>query len=119
MYFVRRAQSRIDQATLENEIVEGDNSRTGGDREWPGALLARRTRTIRMCSFDARSEGQPGHSLPREDFALFQRECVLLTYNAASNGLKLGSTTRRIELFSLGLLSFSILLTFDQQFCSR
>ena len=27
--------------------------------ERPGALLARRTRTIRMCSFDARSEGQP------------------------------------------------------------
>ena len=31
--------------------------RMGG--EWPGALLARRTRTIRMCSFDARSKGQP------------------------------------------------------------
>ena len=29
-------------------------------RERPGALLARRTRTIRMCSFDARSKGQPG-----------------------------------------------------------
>ena len=29
------------------------------DREWPGALLARRTRTIRMCSSDARSRGQP------------------------------------------------------------
>jgi hypothetical protein len=30
-----------------------------GGREWPGALLARRTRTIGMCSFDARSKGQP------------------------------------------------------------
>jgi hypothetical protein len=29
------------------------------EREWPGTLLARRTRTIRMCSFDARSKGQP------------------------------------------------------------
>jgi hypothetical protein len=28
-------------------------------RERPGPLLARRTRTIRMCSFDARSKGQP------------------------------------------------------------
>ncbi len=28
-------------------------------RERPGVLLARRTRTIRMCSFDARSKGQP------------------------------------------------------------
>jgi hypothetical protein len=25
----------------------------------PGALLARRTRTIRMCAFDARRKGQP------------------------------------------------------------
>ena len=29
----------------------------GGER--PGALLARRTRTIKLCSFDARSKGQP------------------------------------------------------------
>ena len=28
-------------------------------RERPGALLARRTRTIRLCSSDARSRGQP------------------------------------------------------------
>ena len=28
-------------------------------REQPGALLARRTRTMKLCSFDARSEGQP------------------------------------------------------------
>jgi hypothetical protein len=29
----------------------------GGER--PGALLARRTRTVKRCSFDARSKGQP------------------------------------------------------------
>jgi len=28
-------------------------------RKRPGALLARRTRTFRKCSFDARSKGQP------------------------------------------------------------
>ena len=28
-------------------------------REQPGALLARRTRTVKLCSFDARSKGQP------------------------------------------------------------
>ena len=28
-------------------------------REWPGALLARRTRTMKLCSSDARSRGQP------------------------------------------------------------
>jgi len=27
--------------------------------ERPGALLARRTRTVKLCSFDARSKGQP------------------------------------------------------------
>ena len=37
----------------------------------------------------------------------------------ASNGWKSGSASRRTELFSLDLLPFSILLTFDQQFCSR
>jgi len=29
----------------------------GGER--PVALLARRTRTVKLCSFDARSKGQP------------------------------------------------------------
>jgi hypothetical protein len=33
--------------------------------ERPGALLARRTRTIRMCSFDARSKGQPATPLKK------------------------------------------------------
>jgi hypothetical protein len=28
-------------------------------KEWPGALLARRTRTMKLCSSDARSKGQP------------------------------------------------------------
>ena len=37
-------------------------------REWPGALLARRTRTIRMCSFDARSKGQPQPLPPRKAY---------------------------------------------------
>jgi len=32
-------------------------------RERPGALLARRTRTMKLCSFDARSKGSLGHSL--------------------------------------------------------
>ena len=27
--------------------------------ERPRALLARRTRTVKLCSFDARSKGQP------------------------------------------------------------
>ena len=27
--------------------------------ERPGTLLARRTRTVKLCSFDARSKGQP------------------------------------------------------------
>ena len=47
---------------------------------------------IGTWSLDARSEGQSGYSLPRE---------------------------RRTEHFSLGLFSFSILITLDQQFGSR
>jgi hypothetical protein len=36
------------------------NARPQKDRGvWPGALLARRTRTVKLCSFDARSKGQP------------------------------------------------------------
>jgi hypothetical protein len=35
-------------------------------------LLARRTRTMKLCSFDARSEGQSGDSLERES-AILQR----------------------------------------------
>ena len=38
-------------------LAERAASEARGER--PGALLARRTRTIRMCSFDARSKGQP------------------------------------------------------------
>ena len=75
IYFVRRAQLRIDQATLENGIVEGIARAEKGIGCGQTVLLARRTRTIGMCSFDARSEGQHGHSLAREDFTLFQREC--------------------------------------------
>ena len=33
------------------------------EKEQPGVLLARRTRTVKLCSFYARSEGQPGYSL--------------------------------------------------------
>jgi hypothetical protein len=36
-------------------------------RAQPGALLARRTRTVKQCSFDARSEGQPGYSLMEQE----------------------------------------------------
>ena len=45
--------------------------RMGGER--PGALLARRTRTMKLCSFDARSERQSGHSLLKGD-KRFQEE---------------------------------------------
>ena len=38
-------------------------------RERPGALLFRRTRTVKLCSFDARSKGQTGSSLLRKQRA--------------------------------------------------
>ena len=34
-----------------------------GEREWPGALLARRTRTKKLCLSDAGNKGQPGYFL--------------------------------------------------------
>ena len=37
-------------------------------RERPGALLARRTRTIKRCSSDARSKGQPRPLPPRNAY---------------------------------------------------
>jgi hypothetical protein len=45
--------------------AEEDDDDVAGD--WT-ILLARRTRTIRMCSFDARSEGQSSHPLVLEHF---------------------------------------------------
>jgi hypothetical protein len=47
-------------------ILEETTSELGKKREWPGALLARGTRTIGMCSFDARSRGQPRPHPSRE-----------------------------------------------------
>ena len=35
MYIIRRAQSRIDQATLENEVADWDNARSGRPSRQP------------------------------------------------------------------------------------
>jgi len=43
-------------------------------RERPGALLARRTRTMNLCSFDARSEGQSDDSPGREGVMVQRRK---------------------------------------------
>ena len=40
-------------------------------RERPGALLARRTRTVKLCWFDARNKGQPW-PLPLERYREFE-----------------------------------------------
>ena len=66
LLLAERARSECARSTRALEDQPGcplkrKTSKLGGDgEEWPGALLARRTRTIRMCSFDARSKGQPG-----------------------------------------------------------
>jgi hypothetical protein len=52
---VGRAQWKINQAPSLRE----DERAWRREGERPGALFARRTRTIGMCSFDARSQGQP------------------------------------------------------------
>ena len=63
LYIVRRAQWKIDQRLSLRE----------NERAWKGIesrqtiLLARRTRTIKLCSSDASSEGQSGDSLLRRN----------------------------------------------------
>jgi hypothetical protein len=47
---------RLQSPTQQIDVAALDLIR---DRERPGALLARRTRTVKLCSFDARSKGQP------------------------------------------------------------
>ncbi len=44
-------------------------------RSWDGSVghLARRTRTIRMCSFDARSEAQPSHPTMKKRYSSCDR----------------------------------------------
>ena len=59
----KRAQWKINQPPSLKRTSELGRKR----RECPGALLARRTRTIGMCSFDARSKGQPW-PLPKERY---------------------------------------------------
>jgi hypothetical protein len=46
-----------------NGFSVGSESQVAGIGSHQAILLARRTRTIRMCSSDARSEGQSGDSL--------------------------------------------------------
>jgi hypothetical protein len=57
-------------------------------------LLARRGRTIRMCSLDARSEGQSGDSLGREGVTVQRRKQKAL---ARANG-----TSREIDYETIG-----------------
>src|SRR5689334_23298573 len=60
------------------------NARPQKERgERPGALLARRTRIFRKCSFDARSKGQPGHS-PKEGHRKIEGWKALARVNGTS-----------------------------------
>ena len=46
-----------------DDLLCSRNARPQKDgRERPGALLARRTRTVKLCSFDARNKGSLGPS---------------------------------------------------------
>jgi hypothetical protein len=74
------------------------------ERERPGALLARRTRTMKRCSFDARSKGQPWPLPYREVKKIGKR--MYVRGSAGSPGksrmsLFLGPTVRTLELVSI------------------
>ena len=49
------------------------------EREQPAVLLARGTRTMKQCSFDARSEGQP--ATPSVDKSLAVIYSGLMVYS--------------------------------------
>src|ERR1043165_5974420 len=51
---------------------QGEGMSVKGEGDWPGALLARATRTIRMCSFDARNRGST--RLPLREIPNWSRE---------------------------------------------
>jgi hypothetical protein len=55
-----RGEGPIQATLLRNE---GAWRERDGKREQPGGLLARRTCTMKQCSFDARSKSQPGYAL--------------------------------------------------------
>jgi len=57
-------------------------------------LLARRTRTMKLCSYDARSEGQSGDSLGREGMMVQRRKQKAL---ARANG-----ASREIDCEAIG-----------------
>jgi hypothetical protein len=65
---------------------------------WEGSrqtiLLARRTRTMKLCSFDARSEGQSGDSPGREGVMVQRRKQEAL---ASDTG-----TSREIDCEAIG-----------------
>jgi hypothetical protein len=64
----RRGDSLVVLLLAERAASEG----WGGSRQT--ILLARRTRTMKLCSFDARSEGQPGDSPGREGVTVQSRK---------------------------------------------
>ena len=63
-------------------------------RERPGALLARRTRTVKLCSFDARSKGQPWPLPSREVKKVGETSLGLLARLGVSAGGPLVSCAR-------------------------
>jgi hypothetical protein len=66
--------------------------------EWEGSrqtiLFARRTRTMKLCSFDARSEGRSGDSPGREGVRVQRRKQEALAWD---NG-----TPREIDCEAIG-----------------
>ena len=74
--FVGLAQGAWERIVRVLDFDKNDYKRRHCDRNWlvvpregrerPGAFLARRTRTMKRCSFDARSERQP-RPLPLRD----------------------------------------------------
>jgi hypothetical protein len=81
---------------LHTTHLAGDEKVSG---ERPAGLLARRTRTMGMCSFDARSKGQPG-ALPLREVGSNRKAYALRACprNSASRLARVGRVRKLVFL---------------------
>ena len=90
---ILRAESARRRKKREEIIGAGGKGSQGRARERPGALFARRTRTIGMCSFDARSKRQPW-PLPLREVGRIRRPSIGLM---ARLGVPVGRRVRKLR----------------------
>ena len=69
----------------------------GGRGSHQTILLARRTHTMKLCSSDARSEGQSGDSLGREGVMVQKRKQKALAWANGTSRVPVGGWVRKLR----------------------